>query len=50
MEFYYGNLKGGSFAGGPVGYKRKALETGISVGSQLGKMNLAHLTRTLRYG
>jgi len=50
MEFCYGNLKGGSFAGGLVGYKRKALGKGISMGSQLGKLDLAHLTRTLRYG
>jgi hypothetical protein len=43
-------MEGGSFAGGAVGYERKALGIGISMGSQLGNLEWANLTRTLRYG
>ena len=42
---------GDSFAGDPVGYERKALETGICLhGAQLGNLEWTRLTRTLRYG
>jgi hypothetical protein len=46
-----GTWRGDSFAGDPLGYERKALETGICLhGAQLGNLEMAHLTRTLRYG
>jgi hypothetical protein len=43
--------RGGSFANGPEGYERKALEMGISLhGGSVGQSEWAQLLGTLRYG
>jgi hypothetical protein len=50
-ELCKGNQEGGCFAGVPVGYERKALETGISIhGGSVGQPGLDSSTGTLRDG
>ena len=49
-ELCLGNLEGGSFAGGPKGYERKALATGISLhAGSVGQPGVGSSTRDERW-